>query len=67
MTNQNSMLTIFTNQIAYETGKMIIYKFKKMLTPYRFSPSRSISFHGVSDLTESDLMERFTAMANCQI
>lgn len=36
------------------------------LTAYRFNPSRSISFHGLSVLTESDLTDRFTARANCQ-
>jgi hypothetical protein len=54
ITNQKIMFTMFTNQMAYETGETVDYWFRKMLTPYRFNPSRSINFHGVSDLTESD-------------
>lgn len=68
MMNQNKTLTIFTTQIAYrndEVKSSTDYNGDR-LTAYRFNPSRSISFHGLSVLTESDLTDRFTARANCQ-
>ena len=49
MMNQNNMLTMLTTQIA----------------PYRFRPSRSISFQYERGLIESERRERLTARANC--
>ena len=58
MMNQKSTLTICTIQMACKKNKHNIIRTWYLLTPYKLSPSRSISFQGVKGLILRESIER---------